>query len=316
MANIFQGEALPSVSTTQQTTTTAPEWYNNFLSGLATTGQQAVQQGGVAGPSALQQQAYAMAPTAIQGGQAAGTAAQQAATGVVNTNVPSMIDQYMNPYTQSVVAEINRLGQRQFRETLAPGATAGAVGSGQFGSQRGMQIYGNVARDVNADILGAQSRALQEGYLNALKAAGEEESRNIQAAQVLGGLGQQEYERGVGGLNVLSGLGAQQQTTEQARLNYPMTAAQNYANLVRGFQVPTSTTQTYTGPMPGAYQTSPLAQILGLVSGTAGIFTPRYDAKGNPIGASQAETIYDTLSKIINKVGGAVTSNSGWESQF
>lgn len=283
MADLFQGSPYPDVSTTQQTTSTAPEWYNQFLSGLATQGQQAVQQGGVAGPSALQQQAYAAAPAAIQVGQPALSTAQNIATGVGTTNVPSMVSQYMNPYTESVVNEINRLGQRQFRETLAPAATAGAVGSGQFGSQRGMQVYGNVARDVTADILGKQSEALQSGYLNALKAAGDEEARNIQAAQTLGQIGQQQYAQGTGGLDVLSQLGAQQQALEQARLNYPMTAAQNQANILRGFQVPTSTTQTFKGPIPGAYQTAPLQQILQYLTGFGGLMTPRYTSTGTEI---------------------------------
>jgi len=91
MADLFQGSPYPDVSTTQQTTSTAPEWYNQFLSGLATQGQQAVQQGGVAGPSALQQQAYAAAPAAIQVGQPALSTAQNIATGVGTTNVPSMV---------------------------------------------------------------------------------------------------------------------------------------------------------------------------------------------------------------------------------
>ena len=308
MADLFQGSPYPDVSTTQQTTATAPEWYNQFLSGLATQGQQAVQAGGVAGPSTLQQQAYAAAPTAIQAGQPALSTAQQFATGVGTTNVPSMVSQYMNPYTQSVVSEIGRLGQRQFNELLAPAATAGAVGSGQFGSKRGMQIYGNVARDVSADILGKQSEALQSGYLNALKAAADEETRNLQAAQTLGTVGQQQYSQGTGGLDVLSQLGAQQQAIEQAKLNYPMIAAQNQANILRGFQVPTTTTQTFRGPIPGAYQQAPLSQILQYVTGLGGIFTPRYTSGGVQIPDS---SIGSVLGKILGIGGTSGTSTSG-----
>jgi hypothetical protein len=211
----------------------------------------------------------------------------------------------MNPYTESVVSEIGRLGQRQFRELLAPAATAGAVGSGQFGSQRGMQVYGNIAREAAYDTLGRQSEALQSGYLNALKAAADEETRNIQAAQTLGNIGQQQYTQGTGGLDVLSQLGAQQQAIEQAKLNYPMTAAQNQANILRGFQVPTTSTQTFTGPMPGAYSLSPLQQILGLTSGAAGIFTPRYTAAGAPVaGSSMADVLGKTISGLFGAGSG------------
>jgi len=311
MADLFQGSALPDVKTTQTAATTAPDWYSNFLSGLSSSGQQAVQQGGVAGFAPLQQQAFAAAPTAIQAGQPALTTAQTTATDVAQTPATSMISQYMNPYTQSVVEEINRLGQRQFQESLAPGATAGAVGSGQFGSTRGMQVYGNVARDVNRDILGRQATALQGGFDSALKAAQNQQTLGLQSAQILGNIGQQQYTQGTGGLNVLSGLGAQQQALEQARLNYPMTAQQNLANIMRGFTVPTTQTQTYQGPMPGAYQLSPLSQILGLTSGAAGILTPKYDSKGNVIpDSSLASILYKTLSGGLpgaSQTGGSTT---------
>ena len=269
MADFFQGAAMPDVKTTQSTSTTAPDWYSNFLSGLATTGEKAVTQGGVADFSALQNRAFAAAPNAVNAGQGALTQAQTLA-GESADPATSMISNYMNPYTQSVINEIGRLGQQNWQQTLAPGATAGAVGSGQFGSRRGMEVYGNLARDVNRDILGKQSVALSSGFDNALKSAQAQQQAQNQAAQTLGKLGGQQYEQGTGGLSVLSGLGAQQQALEQQRLNYPMTAAANVANLLRGFQVPTSTTQTYTGPMPGAYQQSPAALLGGMVSGGAG----------------------------------------------
>jgi hypothetical protein len=176
----------------------------------------------------------------------------------------------MTPYTSGVVGEIGRLGQRQFNELLAPAATAGAAGSGQFGSRRGMQVYGNVARDVSSDILGRQTGALQAGYKDALTAALNEQQIQNQAAQTLGSLSGQAYTQGVGGLNALSTLGAQQQATEQARLNYPMTAAQAAASVMKGFTVPTSVSQTTTQPAgQGQMQLSPLSQIGSLI-GTLG----------------------------------------------
>ena len=46
------------------------------------------------------------------------------------------------------------------------------------------------------------------------------------------------------------------------------------SNLLKGATIPTATSSTYTGPIPGAYNTSPLAQIAGVGSallGTSGI---------------------------------------------
>lgn len=78
---------------------------------------------------------------------------------------------YMSPYTKDVVCSIGQLGQQNIQQNLAPGATAGAVGSGQFGSQRGAQVLGQTLRCANNAILAQQNSALQSGYNSALCAA-------------------------------------------------------------------------------------------------------------------------------------------------
>jgi hypothetical protein len=270
----WQGAAAPDVKTTTATTTTAPAWYNNFLSGLAGAGQQAVEQGGVAGFSDLQKQVFQQAPGAVGAGQGALGTAVGTATNVANTPTMSMISQYMNPYTEQVVGEIGRLGQQEWENKIAPGATAGAVGSGQFGSTRGMNVYGNLAREANRDVLGRQAQTLAGGFDAALKAAQAQQTLDLQAAQQLGQLSGQQYTQGTGGLDILNKLGAQQQALEQAKLNYPMSALGQVSQLIKGYTVPTSTTQQYTGPMPGAYAKSPAELLGGLTAGAGALFTP------------------------------------------
>ena len=65
MAGLTDPTLNPIATTTQQTSTTAPDWYNNMLSSMASGAQNAITAGGVAGPSTLQTQAYNTAPTAI-----------------------------------------------------------------------------------------------------------------------------------------------------------------------------------------------------------------------------------------------------------
>jgi len=308
MASFTQGAQLPDVTTTQTATTTAPDWYSNYLSGIAQAGEQAVQTGGVAGFSPLQQQAFAAAPSAIQAGQPALQTATETATGVATNPFMQNVSQYMNPYTQSVIEEMNRLGQRQFRETLAPGVTAGAVGSGQFGSKRGMETYGNVARDVNRDILGAQAKYLAQGFDQATAMAKAQADLELAASGRLGELSRLGYEQGVGGLNVLSGLGAQQQAQEQAQLDYPMSSATKQAGLLRGLQVPTTVSQTFKGPMPGAYQKSPLEQILATLTTGGALFTPTGTAGTGPTPISQ---IYSAIRGILGQQQGSETTAGG-----
>lgn len=273
MASLIQGSPLPDVQTTQQTTSTAPAWYNNFLSSIPSTGAPTADTG-VAGFSGLQQQAFGAAPSAINAGQGALGTAVNTATNVAGTPTIDMISQYMNPYTQQVIGEVGRLGQQNFENKIAPGATAGAVGSGQFGSTRGMNVYGNLAREVSRDITGQQGALLQGGFDAALKAAQAQQQLNLQAAQQLGTLSGQQYTQGVGGLDVLSKLGAQQQAQEQAKIDYPLSLEERRAAILKGLQVPMSTEQKFKGPMPGAYAPSPLQQILGYTAGTASLFTP------------------------------------------
>ena len=77
MAGLFQGDPLPDVTTTTETQATAPEFYTNYLQDIANLGQNAVQQGGVAGFSPLQQQAFQMVPdVAFSGAGSMGAASQ------------------------------------------------------------------------------------------------------------------------------------------------------------------------------------------------------------------------------------------------
>jgi hypothetical protein len=293
MANLLQGSALPNITTTQTASTTAPDWYNQFLSGLSTSGQAAVNTGGIAGASGLQTAAYNAAPTAINAGLPTLDQAKDVATGAAGA--PD-INQFMNPYMTGVVDEIGRLGQKNFTDILAPNAVAGAAGSGQFGSRRGMEVYGDVARDSARTTTGQQATALSTGFDNAIKAALQKQQNETQAGNLLGTLSGQDYTQNVGGLDVLSRLGAQEQATSQAALNYPITAQQNYANILRGFTVPTTQSQTFTGPIPGAYSNSPLSQIAGLGLSTAGIFANKVDAKtGLEI---KGTSVFDTLKNL------------------
>jgi len=296
MASFTQGDPMPDVQTTQTTATTAPEWYNNYQSLLASGAMNAVDTGGVAGFSPLQTQNFANAPTAIQAGQPALAQATQTATNVATQPFMQNIDQYMNPYTQRVISEIGRTGLQNFQNRLAPAATAGAVGSGQFGSKRGMQVYGNVARESALDTSGLQAKYLAQGFDAATAAAKAQAELNLNASKTLGELSGRAYEQGVGGLDVMSKLGAQQQAQEQAQLDYPMSALTKASNVMRGIQVPTSQTQTFKGPMPGAYQQSGLSQLLQVLS-TAGLLASPTGRDGT--GPSAGGNLYQGLLDII-----------------
>ena len=267
MAGLFQGDPLPDVVTTQEQQQTAPEFYTNYLQDIANLGQNAVQQGGVAGMSALQQTALGMAPDVAFAGAGSLGAGSQLLGEAGATTVPDVIADYMNPYTNAVVGEMGRLQQRNIQENILPNLGGAAVGTGQFGSRRQQQITGNVLRDLQSDLLGKQMQALQTGYGEAAKTAQTDLSRALSAGQAFGNLSEQQQKLGLGGLKTLYDYGAQEQALGQKLLDYPMAQAQAFANLLQNARIPMGQVQQTTGPQAGAYSNSPLSQIAGLLTG-------------------------------------------------
>ena len=272
MAGLFQGDPLPDVTKTTSQQATAPEFYTNYLQDIANLGQNAVQQGGVAGFSPLQQQAFQMAPDIAFSGAGSMGAASQLMGQAGATTVPDVIADYMNPYTMGVVDEMGRLQQRNIQENVLPNLGGAAIGSGQFGSRRQQQITGNVLRDMQSNLLGQQMGALQQGYGQAGTMAQQDLTRALQAGQGFENLGQSQQKLGLSGLGALSTYGGQQQAQGQKMLDYPMAQTQAFSQLMRGYQIPTGQVTQEVGPQAGAYSNSPLSQIAGLLTGL-GAFT-------------------------------------------
>jgi len=267
--SLTQGSALPDVNTTTTQTTNAPTYYTNYLSDLAKAGQTATATDPtklVAGFSNLQQQGQAAVPDAANAYKPGLTAAENTAAGVAAGLTPERINALMNPYTSNVVNEMERLQQQNIQRNVLPGLKAAFVGTGGSGSQRFANATGQTMADMQSNLTGQQQGALSTGYSQALQAALQNLQLQNQAATTQGNLAAQEQTLGLTGANAMMNTGAQQQALEQAKIDAPLKQAANAAQLLRGYTVPTSTSQTYKGPMPGAYSASPLAQMAGVAS--------------------------------------------------
>ena len=317
LSDLMTGSAPPSVNTTKAQATTAPQFYTDYLQNIANIGSGAVSSGGVAGFSPLQQQAFDLAGQTAQASQPyLQQASNLVASGTATT--PSMMAEYMNPYTQDVVAETGRLGMRNLTENILPQLQGSAVGTGQYGSKRGLEMQEKAIRDTMADIAGKQGALMASGYTTAQQQAAADLARQLSGATTAGQLGSTASQTGIAGLNALSTLGAQQQAQEQAQLNYPMTAATNLAQLLKGYTMPTSTTETYSGPMAGlAYQPSPLAQIASLM---AAMGTYSKDTGTNAasdilnIGKGAAGTLFNLGRSLPSWLSGNNTSSPWYDS--
>lgn len=264
MADLGQGSPLPNITTTQAQTTTAPQFYTNYLTNLANQGQTAGQGAQYVGATGLQNQAFGNVAQNVGNYQPSLTAATNLANTAGGTNIADTVSQFMNPYTQNVVNSIGNLGNANIAQNLAPQTTAGIVGTGQFGSQRGAGALGSVLANAALGVTNQQAQALQTGYTQALQAAQNQVANQLGASQQLGNLASSQQALGLGDVNALATMGEQQRQIQQGASTFPMDVLTQQAGLLRGYSIPTGVQSTYTGPIPGAYSASPLQQIAGL----------------------------------------------------
>ena len=303
---LLTGEPLPDVSVKQNQVTTTPGFYTDYLNNLAQRGTAAAGQAKFVDATPLQQQAFDLTAQNVgsyqpEMNQAMNLVQQGTAT------APSVVDQYMNPYVNDVVNQIGTLGQRNITQNLAPGATSGAVGLGQFGSKRGAEVLGNTIRDAMQDVGARQAGALSAGYQNAITAAQTDLSRKLAGGQLAGALGGLEQQYGLADVNALATMGSQQQQIGQAKENFPLNQLVTESGLLRGYTIPTSVSSSYNGPLPGAYGPSLLQQAAGVGSllnapwGT--------DAQGNKQTISGA--IASGLGTLIDKSNNSTSATVG-----
>ena len=297
--SLTQGSPLPNITTSQTQTTTAPSWYTDYLSGLAAQTGQAGAGAQYAGASPLQQAAFQQAETNVGNYLPTLQQAANLANTAGTTDVAQAAGQFMNPYTQNVINNLQTLGQRNIQQFLAPGATSAAVGAGQFGSKRGAEALGNAINAGLQNLSAQEAQALQTGYTQALQAAQNQVANQLAASGQLGNLAGQTSGLGLADVNALSTLGAQQQQIAQNQSLFPLAVAQQQANILKGYTVPTQVSSSYTGPIPGAYSASPLAQIAGLGSVLGGISQTN-------LGKSLMDIVGQGLSGLSESVGGAL----------
>ena len=266
MSTIFEGQPLPNVTTT--TTDTAPSWFTNAVtpaSNAAVTQMGKTAATGLAAQDPLQLQGYAATPGAASSYIPGLTAATQTAGQAAGAMNPAGIQQFMNPYINSVTNEQARLANQNFQRNVLPALSGQFVGTGGLGSQRYASALGQTGADFQANLTGQQNKSLADAYKSALDASYNQGQLQNAVAQTQGTLAGKEQELGLKGASALTSAGAAQQQYEQAKLDYPMTNAINSLKFLSG--LPVQSTKTVVGPgTQGQYAQSPLNQTIGLAS--------------------------------------------------
>lgn len=243
---LFNGSPPPSITTNATSETGMPAWYQDLVKGAATkadaiaarpytpyTGER------VAGLDPLQTQAT----NSIQDMQGAYTPSVQGALSTLG-------DISSGTGVNNVTDAIARLGTRNLSENLLPAVTRSAIGAGQFGGQRQSNFAERAVRDTGESVLNAQAAALLQDQQQRITAAAAVptaatagQTLNLRDAAALDTAGQESQ--------------ANRQLQDNADIgqfneerDYPWTQVSNVSDVIRGLQVPTSTSSSSTGPAP------------------------------------------------------------------
>lgn len=157
----------------------------------------------------------------IAGYQGAADPYYQAAGGLAGmsgtTSTADIVGQYMSPYMSQVVDPIRAAIQQQQGQQLSQQQTK-AIKSGAFGGERAGLQRAQLMGQQNLGLGQALSPLYSTGYGQALGAAQGDLARQLQASQVLGGLGSGYQTSGLQGAQALLGAGTLGQQTQQAGL--------------------------------------------------------------------------------------------------
>ena len=289
-----------TISKTGDTTTTSsvsdvPDWYRPYATDLLAKSKSVTEEpyqtyGGErladfsgdtnASFDMIRQQAGAGTPGIDAGIDAAtGTAGYQA------RQIPGTdLSPYFNPFTENVLDVQKRRATQTFGEQQAARDTS-AVQAGAFGGDRRFVADSLAQRDLNDQLQGIEATGLRDMFDRGTTLFQNDETNRrlgagmgLDAAGLLGQLGQTKSDIGFRNAEALSGVGAKTQQREQAGLDmaykdftsqrdYPSQQLSLYSQLLSGSPVTPNTTTTTTEPAPDF-----LSQLLGLGVGAAGIW--------------------------------------------
>jgi hypothetical protein len=231
-----------SPTKTEITQTTIPEYAAPYMASLLqraynTSFDRYQPYGGqmYAGINPMQQQAwdtlYGMRPSGLTT-QAAGIAGLAGATGLgagqeyagMATN-PLATQAYMSPYMQNVVDVQKQQAISDYGRAL-PTLGAGAARVGGLGGTRSALMQSEAQRNLGNQLQGIQATGLQNAYQNALQNMQFGANLGLQGlgqaisgANVVGGLGQQQFQQGVDINKLQQAAGADIRAIEQQPLS-------------------------------------------------------------------------------------------------
>jgi len=210
------------------------------------------------------------------------------------------ISKFYDPYQQKVLDELARQSALNTQRNVLPMLRGAFAGQGGFGGQRYASAMGQAAGDIEANLLGKQAELMSTGYKNAMDAALKEQATQQGLVSGLSSLGSTEATAAQNAIKSLSEAGASDLAYEQSLIDAPLKRALNVAEIMRGYQYPTTIDETKE-ELPTNFSPSALQQIAGL--GT--LVGAAFPAGGKGVG----DKIIGSIEKIFSD-----GSSGGWGS--
>jgi len=270
---------------TTQSEVILPEWYTQYAKDIlskatAATAQPYTAYGAprIAGFQPEQEQAFTGFKSSMGAYQPyleAAASGLQRGTGTFAA--PGVAGQYMNPYTQNVVAGIGAAAGRNLSENILPQLNRTFVGGGTFGGKRSFDFTQRAIRDTQAAALSEQNKAMNTAFENAQAQYNAEQNRLVTSAPYMASIAEQMQKQRNLDLAGLEQIGGQRQQLAQksadlayqdflAQREYPYEQVQRLQAIGGSPTAQGSGTTTTTAPKPSA-----TGQILGGLTSAVGI---------------------------------------------
>jgi len=308
---LFEGRPPPSVTTYGQTVDSMPKWLSDYTQGLVSRANAIASEpyqpyGGprIADFSADEQSAFdatranvgAYQPylDAAGGTLSGGLTQAYRQLGAGTQDFPGAVGDYMDPYIGNVLDRNTALSNRNLSENLIPQLQNTFVRSGQFGSDRMMELAGRTFRDVGENLNQQNLGALSQAYGQAGQLFGADRGRDLQAAGIsgelgvqgsrqMGALGEMASRMGYGDASALEAVGRTERGMDQNSLNlayqdflqqrnYPRETIDWMSSVIRGMPYDQARQTTEYGPLGNQYQPSGASQLASLFSAGAGLY--------------------------------------------
>ena len=224
------------------------------------------------------------------------------------------ISKFYDPYQLKVVDELARQSALNTQRNVLPMLRGAFAGQGGFGSQRYANAMGQAAGDIEANLLGKQAELMSAGYKNAMDAALREQAVQQGLVSGLSSLGSAEATAAQNAVKSMADLGASDLAYKQSLIDAPLKRALNVAEIMRGYQYPTTVEETKE-EIPTNFSPSALQQIAGLGTLVGAAFPAGGGGLGNKI-VSGLEGAFDWLKRQGGAYGDSESGGSGGTDEY